>query len=462
MHDMVTVIVGVVALVVGALVSWLIASRATATVRASAAQAATDLAVCRTQLDQARETIDAERRAHEVAVANLESTFENVSNRVLAQTVEQFSQTQERVVRERDAKLDLTLKPLESLLEQYKTSLSTFDLEHRSALSDVHHRASELLAAQQRTQEETRRLNQLLGRSDHRGHWGEVQLANVLEASGLRRGIDYDLQVTGTGDQGRQLRPDCVVRLPRGSSIAVDAKFPFDHFEAALASEDPDERRGLYAEHARALRSHVKTLADKAYWNAIQPAPEFVVCFVPSDVAIAAALEADPSLYDGAAKGRVLITGPTNLLSLLWSVVMVVSQHEAARNAEEILSLAESLVDRIRLVAEPIAKLGRSLDDSVAQYNRAVRSVESRLLPAARGLRRLRAKPGTKSLPELSELHEGTDSLNEQKWGITVGALSDASESAVSDILDLEEMDDAGELGEDSDGAAREAGSAPE
>jgi DNA recombination protein RmuC len=101
--------------------------------------------------------------------------------------------------------------------------------------------------------------------------------------------------------------------MPNGSRVAIDAKFPFDAFEAALASENADERKALELKHAKDLRAHVKTLRDKAYWESITPAPEFVACFVPSDVAVSVAFDADPTLLPDAANERVLIVGPTNL-----------------------------------------------------------------------------------------------------------------------------------------------------
>ena len=428
----------VVGLVLGALATWVWSLRRAQALHNALGLAKSELAVRDSQMAQVNESLDRERIEHVGAIKNMEVTFENLSNRVLAQTVEQFNQSQEQVLRERDSKLNLTLKPLEALLDEYKKSLADFDKEHAGALFDVKSRASELLTAQLKTQEETRRLNQLLGRGDQRGHWGEVQLANVMEASGLRRNIDYDLQVTGMNDGGRSLRPDCVVKMPNGSSIAVDSKFPFDRFEAALGTDDVEQRRTLYEEHAKALRGHVKTLKDKSYWEVITPAPEFVVCFVPSDFAITAAFDADPSLHAFAAKERVLIVGPTNLLSLLWSVAMVLRQHEATLNAEQILKVAETIFDRIRLVAEPISKMGKALDEGVEQYNKMVKSFESRLIPAAQGLRGLGGAQRAKPLPELSPLHELATQMSQDKWGI--GPATPLVEG-VSDIIELEEYD---------------------
>ena len=434
-------ICGVAGLLVGAALTWAYSMKHAQSLRDGATQAQADLAVRESQLTTANEMLARERGEHENSLKNMELTFENMSNRVLANTVDQFNQSQEQVLKERDSKLDLTLKPLETLLDEYKKNLVDFNKEHAGALFDVKSRATELLQAQQKTQDETRRLNQLLGRGDQRGHWGEVQLGNVMEASGLRRNIDYDLQVSGVNDLGRALRPDCVVKMPNDASIAIDAKFPFDAFEAALATDDAEQRRLKHAEHATALRSHIKTLKEKSYWEVITPAPEFVVCFVPSDFAITAAFDADPQLHAFAAKERVLIVGPTNLLSLLWSVAMVLRQHDATLNVEEILKTAESMVDRIRYMVEPMAKMGKSLEDAVDSYNKMVKSAESRLIPAAQRMRGLGGAQRAKSLPELESVNEPVSQLNEGKWGV---GPDNRLPEGISEILELEEFE--GEL----------------
>jgi DNA anti-recombination protein RmuC len=200
---MVGLICGVAGLLVGAVVTWAFSIKHAQSLHDGASQAKADLAVRDSQLFAANEMLVRERNEHDSSLQNMELTFENMSNRVLAATVEQFNLSQEHVLKERDSKLDLTLKPLETLLDEYKKNLVEFNREHTGALFDVKTRATELLQAQQKTQDETRRLNQLLGRGDQRGHWGEVQLTNVMEASGLRRNIDYELQVSGVNDAGR-------------------------------------------------------------------------------------------------------------------------------------------------------------------------------------------------------------------------------------------------------------------
>lgn len=436
---MVAVLAGVIGLVIGAGVTWAIAQRRTNDHRDVLGTLRADLAVRESELATARSEVARSRDEHHVAIANMESVFENLSNRVLQQTVVQFNQSQDQAMRERETTLDRTLKPLADLLDEYRRNLAEFDKQHVGVLGEVKSRAEELLSEQRKSQEETRRLNQLLGRSDQRGRWGEVQLANVLEASGLRQHIDYQLQVSATTDAGRAQRPDCVVNMPNGSRVAIDAKFPFDAFEAALACEDAQERKALELKHAKDLRAHVKTLRDKAYWESITPAPEFVACFVPSDVAVSVAFDADPTLLPDAANQRVLIVGPTNLLSLLWSVVMVVRQQELAVNAEAIYKVAETIFERIRRVAEPVARMGKALDSQVKEYNAMVTSFETRLIVSAKSLQNLGGAGRAKALPELGHVDRLAARLDEVKWGVDE---ANPLPEGAGELLELEGFED--------------------
>jgi DNA recombination protein RmuC len=412
---MVAALGAVVGLIVGTALTALWAQRRSRSWRERADRATTDLAVRDAELRGARDEAERQRQEHATSLENLRSVFEAESARIHDEAIEKLDRRDAQVHAQREQALDRTLKPLNDLLHEYKRNLSEFDVKHVEALGEVRNRAEELLTEQKRSQDETRRLNQLLGRSDHRGRWGEVQLQNVLEASGLRADIDYVLQVTAAGESGRQ-RPDCVVKLPGGARVALDAKFPFDAFEASLSVDDADERRRLELKHAKDLKAHVKTLRDKAYWEAISPSPEFVVCFVPSDAAVTAAYLADPEIVDYAWRERVLIAGPTNLLSLLWSVALVVRQQRLVDNAERIYDQAGEIVKRIRNVAEPVAKMGRSLDAAVDHFNKMVGSFESRLIPGARELERLGAR-GTKELPDLSPVERVAARPNPQRWG---------------------------------------------
>jgi DNA recombination protein RmuC len=436
---MVVVISAIVGLAVGVAVTWTLSLKRSQTLRDDALRTEADLKVRDSQLLEANQRLDRQRAEHDAAMTQMGDTFKVLSAEALDETVRRFSQTQEVTQNLRESQLNSTLKPLEDLLEDYKQNLADFNVLNAGALSDVKSKAAELLEAQQQTQYETRRLNQLLGRSSQRGAWGEIQLANVMNASHLRQGIDYELQVSGTNDDGQGVRPDCVVNLPNGIRLAVDAKFPYDAFEKSLDEEDAEVRRELQVKHANDVRSHVKMLGAKGYWEAVSPAPEFVVCFIPSDFAMSAALDADPDLLAFSANERVVIVGPTNLLSLLWSVGFIVRQQQIAVNAEQIADTASQLFDRIRKIAEPVGKMGKSLDTAVREYNTMLGSIEGRLIPAAKRLRSFGGTSRAKELPPLASVDRLTSPLNELTWEIDdENALPEGS----SEILELDLFDD--------------------
>ncbi len=300
-------------------------------------------------MKEANERLQRQRIDHETAMAKMGDTFKVLSAEALDETVRRFSQTQEVTQNLRESKLDSTLKPLEDLLDEYKKNLVDFNTLNADALHDVKSQASQLLEAQQKTQYETRRLNQLLGRSSQRGAWGEIQLANVMSAS--RLAPRYRLRTPSDGDERRRqvsLVPTAWSICPMAFASRWTRSSPTTPSSGHWTKRTPKLAATLQTKHARDLRGHVKALGEKSYWEVVSPAPEFVVCFIPSDFAMSAALDADPDLLAFSANERVVIVGPTNLLSLLWSVGFIVRQQQIAMNAEQIADIANKLFDRIR------------------------------------------------------------------------------------------------------------------
>ncbi|QIM20119.1 DNA recombination protein RmuC [Phycicoccus sp. HDW14] len=226
--------------------------------------------------------------------------------------------------------------------------------------------------------------------SSVRGAWGEVQLRRVLEASGMLARCDFDEQVTALSAHDRRVRPDVVVRLPGGKSLVVDAKAPMTHFLDAQAEDlADDERAALLRRHADGLASHVAALSGKEYWSAFRDGPEVVVCFVPSDAMLGAALAAQPSLHERALAQRVVLVGPGALLALLRTVAFTWQQDALSSSARELLDLGRELHARLATLGGHTAKLGRSLQGSVEAYNAMVGALESRVLVTARRMREL-------------------------------------------------------------------------
>ena len=430
----------VVGLALGGVVGWVLAQPGTrseaTTLRTALREAEARSTVAEQLLEQSKADLVFERNERERMLANLDATFESTSTRVLGETVERFEKHQSQVAQARDETLKANLSPIQSLLKEYEASLAAFDKQHTEALAEVRERATSLLETQQSAQAEVKRLNQLLGRSDQRGRWGEVQLANVLEASGLTNGVDFTLQSSNATESGGTKRPDCILHLPNETHVFIDAKFPFAAFEQSLTAEDPAEVQRLRRTHADAVRGHVRQLSAKTYWAETTGAPKYTVCFVPSDAALSAAFDADPTLYDFAVQQSVLLAGPTNLMALLWSAHLVLREHERLANVEKILDEAATLPDLIRLIASPIASMGASLGKTIEHYNTMVGSVEGRLIPAARRMQKFGVGVAGREVPPLRDVVTDPRALTTGKWRFDAPSDGDASR----DILDLEEI----------------------
>ena len=258
-------------------------------------------------------------------------------------------------------------------LEQHRISWQS---QLRQQVEDVRHSTDTL-------RRETASLSTALRKPQVRGRWGELHLRRAVEVAGLVSRCDFSEQVSVRNDDGLQ-RPDLVVNLAGGKSVVVDAKVPLDAFLDATGADSDEERDAHLARHARQLRQHVDTLGGKAYWRALPATPEFVVLFVPGESFLSAALEAEPGLLEYAATRQVVLSTPTTLIALLRTVAYAWTQEALADKARDIHTLGRELYDRIGVMGGHLDKLGRALTGAVTSYNKAIGSLETRVLVSAR------------------------------------------------------------------------------
>jgi DNA recombination protein RmuC len=286
----------------------------------------------------------------------------------------------------------------------------------KQQVEDVRHSTESL-------RRETVGLATALRKPQVRGRWGELHLRRVVELAGLVDRCDFTEQMTGVaGDRETRVRPDLVVHLAGGKNVVVDAKVPLDAFLDATSAEDEEVATAHLRRHARQLRQHVDALAGKAYWRALGATPEFVVLFVPGESFLSAALEADPSLLEYAAERMVVLSTPTTLIALLRTVAYAWTQQTLADKTREIHELGRDLHDRLISMSSHLDRLGRSLNGAVSAYNRAVGSLEHRVLVSARkfselgvGADELAAPEPVVDVPRQLTAAELMDSVAEQR-----------------------------------------------
>ncbi len=425
--DSLALLVAFVALLLGALIGWLLAGkqagalkaerdglserfRAAVTDLAAEAEArkAADLKLAallaeQTARDEAQEARIAELKD---AQAALTAQFREVGQAMLGEAQKAFLERAEARFRQSEESAGQNLKallnPVHERLQKYEEAVGKVEAERQSAFGLLHGQIAAMREGTERVSSEAAKLvNALRNAPKARGRWGEQQLRNVLESCGLSEHADFQTEVSVADGEGGRLRPDVVVKVPGGQSLIIDAKVSLNAYQDAFGAVDEGEKTMHLAAHAAAMKAHVNLLGAKSYWNQFDNTPDFVVMFVPGEHFLAAALDQDHELWDYAFERKVLLATPTNLIAIARTVAAVWRQEKLAGQAREIAALGKELYARMSVMGSHIARVGKNLDQATGAYNAFVGSFESQVLTQAKRFEALDVETGGKEISVL-------------------------------------------------------------
>ncbi|HEX8483496.1 MAG TPA: DNA recombination protein RmuC [Allosphingosinicella sp.] len=420
----------ILGLAIGAAAGWFLGGRHAALYRKERddrtedfRKAIADLAGMQEKLDEARQACadaraecaglsaarEAQERSFQERLAEikdareaLSAQFSEIGGRLLGEAQKNFLERADarfnQAGEKHEEKLKALLQPVQTTLKRYEENLAVVEKERQGSYGELKEAVAQLAQGNETVRRETQRLANVMRSSPKaRGRWGEEQLRTILEAAGLAENVDFALQAS-VSDGERQLRPDCVIKLPGDRCIIVDVKCPLVAFEQAYDEEDEVSRTDLLLQHSAAMRSYAADLGRKGYWRQFELSPDFVIMFIPGEHFLSAAAERAPDLIESAFRNGVIIASTINMLALAKIMAGMWRQETLAAQAKEVAEAGKELYKRLTVMGGHVAKLGRNLGQATGAYNDFVGSLESQVLTQAKRFETLKVETGGRTM----------------------------------------------------------------
>lgn len=365
-----------------------------------------------TRLDEAKKSFEEQKALIELMKTEMADTFNALSSAALKSSSEDFlrlaSEHLGKVVTdtkgklgEHQAAMDGMIKPLHDMLKRYEEQIRQIEENRHKAYGSLEQQLRSLASTHENLQKETSNLVSALRKPQVRGRWGEMQLKRVAELSGMSIHCDFTEQYSIDTEKGR-IRPDMIVHLPMEREIVVDSKVSLEAYLDAVSAQTEDERKIKMEKHAQQVRAHMNKLSSREYWSQFQKSPEFVVLFIPGESFLSSALEVDNNLIEDGIQKRVIIATPTTFIALLRAIAYGWRQEQLTKNAQVISDLGRQLYERMNVLIQHFENIGVNLEKAIGAYNKAVASLETRVLPSVRRFREL----GITSASEISVVEQ--------------------------------------------------------
>jgi DNA recombination protein RmuC len=459
-----TLIIGAVAVLVGVVLGYLLAKasaraesgllreqiKALETDRASQAaelkSLQADITRLTGELGTSEANLAAEKSKYAQMQADLEKAFGDLAAKALSANNQSFltlakqelggqSAAAKQTLDAKELAIKTMLDPLGAALKALDAQTQAMEAQRSGAYSKVETLVENIQktipASLAALTSETAQLITALRAPKTRGNWGELQLKRCVEYAGMVQYCSFSEQVTARDEDDKMLRPDMTIQLPNGREIVVDAKTPLDAFLDASGAADPATQTLRFAAHAARVKAHLKELSGKAYWKQFDKAPDFVVCFLPSEALFSAALEADPSLIEFSAQNHVVMATPTTLIALLRAVEFGWQQSEITKNAKAIHEMGRKIYEKLVVAQGHVSRLGSALGSSMEYYNKFLGSIEGKggVFSYGRQLGELAHSDG--ELIEVKKLQPDLREMESDEWsqsGLALAAGADESD----------------------------------